>query len=99
MLPEERAKAIVAHFKGRVPPAVESELSDVITRAIHRAMREQLGALELEAMRKAKGAEGRGKSRKGYNPAALHYHEHWAGRFRHLRTGKLPPYPYDITGR
>ena len=45
MSPEDRAKAVVAYFPG-VPEKLRPQLEVIVTRAIKRALAEQLGKLE-----------------------------------------------------
>jgi hypothetical protein len=96
--PEERAKAVADHFPELVPHRAK-ELEQVVASAIQRAVREQLGKLEREAMSMAQGAQGIGKQAKFRDPAAIHFHNEWSRRFRHLRTGKAPPDPLDLMAR
>jgi hypothetical protein len=58
MSPEDRAKAVIAYFPA-VPEKIRPPLEEVITRAIKRALRQQLAELERLAAGKAKVAEGR----------------------------------------
>jgi hypothetical protein len=99
--PEERAKAIAEHV-GPLPRPVREELERVVASAIRlavkRALNEQLEKLEQEANVNAHTAEGRGKQRKGRDPAAIHFHSKWARRFHHMRTGKSLPEPNDLLG-
>jgi hypothetical protein len=90
MTPEDRARAVVAYFPA-IPPKIRADVEAIVTRAIKRALTEQLGRLELEAMNAADKARGRGKQAKGRDPAAIHYHSMWQRRFRSLRTGKEVP--------
>jgi hypothetical protein len=87
MTPEERAKAVVAYFP-TIPPAIRASVESVVARAVHRALKEQLAKLEIEAERRAVSACGRGKARKGREPWAIHFHTEWGDYFRFLRTGK-----------
>jgi len=90
MSPEDRARAVVAYFP-EIPASIGPELQCVITRAIKRALNEQLGKLEIEADRAVTRAAGRGKSGKGYDGWAMKYHKEWRSRFHHLRTGHSIP--------
>jgi len=83
--PEERAKAVVEHFAASLPPAVRPELERMITRAIHRAVHQELAHLERFAVAAEIAAHGRGKSAKGHDPSAIHFHRRWAERFRTRR--------------
>ena len=94
--PEERAKAVADHFPELAPHRAK-ELERVVASAIQRAVREQLCKLELEAARMAKSAQGYGRQAKFRDPAAIHFHNEWARRFRELRTGKAPRDPLDLT--
>jgi hypothetical protein len=96
--PEERAKAVVAYFPA-IPPKVRPEAERVIANAIRRALKEQLGKVEIEADGKIADARGIGKQAKFRDPAAIHFHGEWARRFRYLRTGKEPPHPFDLSRR
>ena len=58
MTPEERARAVVAHFPA-IPANIRPDLEAVITWAIKRAVNGQLGRLELEADRAVMRADGR----------------------------------------
>jgi hypothetical protein len=99
--PEDRAKAIAEHV-GPLPRPVREELERVVTSAIRlavkRALNEQLAKLEREAETKANSADGRGKQRKGRDPAAIMFHSEWARRFHYLRTGQTLPDPTDLLG-
>jgi len=85
MTPEDRAKAVVAYFPA-IPAAIPSQVEAVITRAIKRAVNQQLAELEILADKEQKWAGGRGKQAKGRDEAALHFHGWWATTFRTLRT-------------
>ena len=85
MSPEERAKAVVEHFAASLPPAVRPELEQIITRAIRRAVHEELYRLERLAIAVENAAHGRGKSAGGYDPSAIHFHREWQERFRMRR--------------
>jgi hypothetical protein len=93
--PEDRAHAVVAYFP-QIPPNIRTDVEKIITRAIKRALTEQLVKLEREAENKANSAEGRGKQRKGRNDWAIKYHSEWARRFHYLRTGEELPNPTDL---
>jgi hypothetical protein len=97
--PEDRAKAIVAHFAQQIPPCVREEMQSVIARGIKRALAEQLSQLEIEAQKYADAASGKGKTAKGRNETAIFYHSEWAWRFRQRRTGKPQPHPLDLLAR
>jgi hypothetical protein len=84
---EERAKAVVEHFASSLPPAVRPELEKVITSAIRRAVNQELAKLERMADAAENRAHGRGKSAKGHDPAAIHFHREWKERFRIMRNG------------
>jgi len=64
MTPEDRAKAVVAYFPA-IPAAIPSQVEAVITRAIKRAVNQQLAELEILADKEQKWAGGRGKQAKG----------------------------------
>jgi len=83
--PEERAKAVVEHFAASLPPAVRPELEQIITRAIRRAVHQELARLERFAVAAEIAASGEEKRPKGYDPAAIHLHREWAERFRTRR--------------
>jgi hypothetical protein len=83
--PEERAKAVVEHFAASLPPAVRPELEQIITRAIRRAVNQELARLERFAVAAEIAAHGRGKSAKGHDLSAIHFHREWADRFRTRR--------------
>ena len=85
MSPEDRAKAVIAYFPA-IPEKIRSQLEEVVTRAIKRALRQQLAELERRAAGKARMAEGRGKSRKDRNLWAIQFHSEWEEMFRELRT-------------
>jgi ribosomal protein L19E len=87
MTAEERAKAIIEHFAASLPPAVRPELENVIARAIKRAVNQELAKLERLAEMKEERAHGRGKSAKGHDAAAIHFHREWKERFRIMRNG------------
>ena len=89
MTPEDRARAVVGHFP-EVPAGMHAELQDVITRAIKRALNEQLSKLEIEADRAMTRARGQGKSAKGYDPQSFYVHREWRSRFHFMRTGHWP---------
>jgi hypothetical protein len=93
--PEDRARAVVAFFPA-IPPKIRADVERVITRAIKRALNEQLAKLEIEATKNADAMRGRGKTAKGRDDAAIHFHSAWARRFRELRTGITPPDPLDL---
>lgn len=95
MTPEDRAKAVVAYFPA-IPPKVRADVERVITSAIKRALNEQLAKLEIEATQKADAKRGRGKTAKGRDDAAIHFHSAWARRFQELRTGHTQPDPLDL---
>jgi len=95
MTAEERARAVVAYFPA-IPAAVRGQVEAVVTRAITRALVQQLAELEREALLDSRRSEGRGKQAKGRDPSAIHFHKVWAERFRErrLRLGsgtKSPP--------
>lgn len=96
MTPEDRARAVVAYFP-QIPERIRADVERIVTSAIKRALREQLAKLEREATSAAGRACGRGKQRKGHDPAAIHFHTRWANRFRELRTGQTTPSPLDLT--
>jgi hypothetical protein len=83
--PEERARAVVEHFAASLPPAVRPDLEQIITRAIRRAVHQELARLERFAVAAEIAASGRGKQAKGHDPAAVHFHREWAERFRTRR--------------
>jgi hypothetical protein len=83
--PEERARAVVAYFPG-IPPGIRTQVEGVVTRAINRAVAQQLGELEVLAAKQAKNYMGRGISGRGYDSSAVLAHEWWA---RTLRTMRL----------
>jgi hypothetical protein len=83
--PEDRARAVVAYFPA-IPEKIRPQVESVITRAIRRAVAEQLAHLEREADYKARIAEGRGKSAKGRDPSAIHFHRQWEETFKAMRT-------------
>jgi hypothetical protein len=83
--PEERARAVVEHFAASLPPAVRPQLEDIITRAIRRAVRQELARLERFAVAAEIAAHGRGKQGKDYDQSAIHFHREWAERFRTRR--------------
>jgi hypothetical protein len=85
--PEERAKAVVEHFATSLPPAVRPQLEKVIASAIRRAVHQELARLERMAGLAENRAHGRGKSAKGYDQAAIHFHREWKERFRTMRNG------------
>ena len=85
--PEDRARAVVAYFPA-IPPKIRADVESIITRAIKRALDEQLTALEKEAEATAKRFVGRGKSNKFGEPDAVRYHSQWAEQLRKLRTGE-----------
>jgi hypothetical protein len=85
--PEERAKAVVEHFAASLPPAVRPDLEKVISRAIKRALQQQLAELEQIAASSAEYAMGRGKNGKGRDEDAMRCHDDWANRFRRMRNG------------
>jgi len=68
-----RAKAIVEHFAASLPPAVRPELGNIITRAIRRAVHQELARLERFAVAAEIAAPGRGNSAKGHDPSAIHF--------------------------
>jgi len=84
MTPEERARAVVAYFPG-IPAGIRPQVEDVVTRAIRRGLSQQLGELQIIAEREVRISEGRGKSAKGRDVAAIHFHELWVKRFRDMR--------------
>lgn len=84
MSPEARAKAVVTYFPA-IPEKVRPQLEEVITRAIQRALRQQLAELERQAAGKANVAQGRGKHAKGRDPWAIRFHGEWEKVFRELR--------------
>lgn len=86
MSPEERAKAVVEHFAASLPPSVRPELEQIITRAIRRAVHQELARLERFAVAAEIAASGRGKQAKGHDPAAIHLHREWAERFQTRRN-------------
>ena len=85
MSPEERARAVVEHFAAWLPPAVRPELEQIITRAIRRAVCQELARLERFATAAKIAAHGRGKSTKSKDVAAAHFHREWAERFKTRR--------------
>lgn len=85
MSPEDRAKAVVAYFPA-IPEKIRAQVENVITRAIRRALAEQLAQLERLADSKALKAEGRGKSAKGKDTSAIHFHRQWEETFKTMRT-------------
>lgn len=84
MKAEDRAKAVVAYFPA-IPHAIRGQVEDVVTRAIKRALNQQLAELEREAEPAKRRALGRGKSAKGRDDAAIYFHGMWADRFRAIR--------------
>jgi hypothetical protein len=84
MSPEERARAIVAYFPA-IPEKIRPQVEIIITRAIQRALSEQLAKLERSADAKALHAEGRGKQGKGRDPSAIHFHREWEQAFKQMR--------------
>jgi hypothetical protein len=84
MRPEDRAKAVVAYFPG-VPEKIRLHMEEVISRAIKRALLEQLAKLERMAASKAKFAEGRGKQARGRDLAAVYFHREWEEVFKEIR--------------
>lgn len=89
MSPEDRAKAVVAYFPA-IPEKIRPQVESVVTRAIRRALAEQLAHLEREADYKARMAEGRGKSAKGRDPSAIYFHRQWEEVFKTMRTRSTP---------
>lgn len=85
MSPEDRARAVVAYFPA-VPEKIRPPLEEVITRAIKRALGQQLAQLESLAKRKGRMAAGRGKQQTGRDPWAIRFHGEWEKAFRELRT-------------
>jgi hypothetical protein len=85
MSPEDRARAVIAYFPA-IPEKIRAQVENIITRAIRRALSEQLAQLEREADYKARSAEGRGKSAKGKDPSAIHFYREWEQTFREMRT-------------
>jgi hypothetical protein len=88
--PEERAKAVVTYFPS-IPPKIRADVEAIITRAIRRALDEQLSALEKEAEDASNRWIGRGKQNKFGDPDAVKFHMQWAEELRRLRTGKDGP--------
>ena len=82
--PQERAKAVVADFPA-VPLKIRPDLQLVITRAIIRALAQQLAELEVKADSLAVKAQGKGKQAKGSDPTALQFHRYYQRTFRYLR--------------
>ena len=89
MTAEDRAKAVVAYFPA-IPSGIRGQVENIVTRAIKRALNQQLAELEIMAEKEQKWASGRGKNAKGRNEAAVHYHGWWSAKFRHLRTLNRP---------
>jgi hypothetical protein len=89
MTAQERAKAVVAYFPA-IPPGIRPQVETVVTRAIKRALNQQLAELEIMAEKEQKWVAGRGKSAKGRDEAAVHFHGYWLAKFRHLRTNNRP---------
>ena len=83
--PEERAKAVVEHFAASLPPSIRPQLENIITRAIRRAVRQELARLERFAVAAEIAAYGRGKQAKGQDLAAAHFNREWADRFKARR--------------
>lgn len=75
----------MAYFPG-IPAAIRTQVEGVVTRAINRALAQQLGELEVLAGKQAKLYMGRGISGRGYDSSAVLAHEWWA---RTLRTMRL----------
>lgn len=95
MTPEERARAIAEHI-GPLPRPVREELERVVASAIRRAIAEELARLEKLERASASSAEGRGKSRKGFDPVKIQYCEEFAETLLHARhhiMGTVPPDP------
>ena len=93
MTPEERAKAIAEHI-GPLPRPVREELERVVASAIRRAIAQELARLEKRERSSADSAHGHGKSRKGFDPAKIKYHEEFARTLLHARhhiMGTIPP--------
>src|SRR5882762_7008113 len=86
---EERAKAVVAYFPA-IPPGIRPQVESVISRAIKRAVNQQLAELEIVAEKEQNFHAGRGKHAKGRDEAAVHFHGWWATKFRTLRTRNPP---------
>jgi hypothetical protein len=89
MTAEDRAKAVVAYFPA-ISPAIRLQVEAVVTRAIKRAINQQLAELEMAAIKEQRVAGGRGKQAKGRDEAAVHFHGLWAARFRNLRSRNRP---------
>jgi len=89
--PEERAKAVLEYFAASLPSTMHPQLEKIVTRAIKRALNQQLAELEKMAEASAEYALGRGKTGKGRDEAAVRVHDHWANRFRRMRNGVNPP--------
>jgi hypothetical protein len=93
MTPEDRAKAVVAYFPG-IPPKIRSQVEQIVSRAIKRALDQQLAELEREAIA-ARRFAGRGKRSKDTLEAEQYYHTQWAYELRKLRTGEENPLRRD----
>jgi hypothetical protein len=89
MTAEDRAKAVVAYLPA-IPPGIRAQVETVVTRGIKRAVNQQLTQLEVMAEKEQKWFAGRGKSAKGHDEAAVHFHDWWITKFRHLRTNNSP---------
>src|SRR5689334_25097181 len=63
MSPEDRAKAVVTFFPA-IPEKIRPLVEEVVTRAIKRALRQQLAELEQRAAGQVRMSEGRGKQAK-----------------------------------
>jgi len=85
--PEERARAVVAYFP-QIPATIRAQVENIVTRAITRALNEQLAMLEKEADAAARRYVGRGKQNKFGEPDAVRFHSEWAVQLRKLRTGE-----------
>ncbi len=88
MSPEERAKAVAERFACELPSRSIPELERIVTSAIRRALGQQLAELEDWANRSSEYAQGRGKTGKGQDLAAVRVHDEWASRFRRVRMTK-----------
>jgi hypothetical protein len=77
----------VAYFPG-IPSAIRTQVEGVVTRAINRAVAQQLGELEVLAGKQAKHYMGRGISGRGYDSSAVLAHEWWARKLRKLRMDR-----------
>jgi len=89
MTAEERAKAVVAYFPA-IRRGIRPQVETVTTRAIKRAVNQQLAQLEIAAEKQQNLHAGRGKHAKGRDEAAVHFHGWWATKFRTLRTRNPP---------